>query len=106
MAETENKEKTKENTTLNMSGTEVKNQPIDIPNNKKIDTYIGLKNEDSLFEIDLSTARQKGQEIRYLSISFEGINIMNGEQQNAFMNLDENNFVLLKKFFSQLEWNS
>lgn len=71
---------------------------------------VASKGEDgaplSVFEIDLITAREKGQEIRYLSIGLNGMDIRTGEPQNAFMSLGENEFNLLKRFFLQLDWNS
>ena len=70
----------------------------------KSETYLGLSSKteeiEQILEFDLVTARQKGEEIRYLSISVKG----NG--QDASINVDEEAFNKIKTFFSQLEWNS
>ena len=75
-------------------------------NNKVVETYLGLSNETSLMEIDLVTARQKGEEIRYLLVTFGGKDARNNEQQNASISIDEGGFNQIKKFFAQLEWGS
>lgn len=71
-------------------------------------TYIVIGSEDTgQLEVDLVTARHKNEEIRYLSLSFTGINLKTQEKQEAFLNIDnEEAFEQLKTFFAQLEWNS
>ena len=71
------------------------------------ETYLGLSNgNDGNIEFDLVTARQKGQEIRYLSISIQGISEGTSEIQNASINVDEETFKRIKAYFTNLEWNS
>lgn len=71
-------------------------------------TYIVIGSEETgLLEIDLVTFRQKNDEMRYLSIVFKGIDTRTGQEQDAFINIDnEDAFKELKKFFAQLDWNS
>lgn len=68
-------------------------------------TYICLNSADGVkFEVDLVTFREKGQQTKYLSISFID------ETQNPPLifskSLDQDSFNTLKKFFSQLDWNN
>jgi len=77
---------------------------------KEIKTYLGLSAEgendqkDSI-EFDLITARQRGTEIRYLSISIANGNA-NSPEAVTSINVDENAFNEIKNFFLNLEWNA
>jgi hypothetical protein len=75
---------------------------------KSVQTYIAIGDiETSMLEVDLVTFREKNQEMRYLSMSYAGINPKTGDPQEAFINIDnEEAFNILKNFFMQLEWNS
>lgn len=84
------------------------NNNISTIKSEEIKTYImiGLP-ETGKLELDLVTARAKNEEIRYLSITFSGLNLLTGQPQDAFLNIDnEEAFNELKKFFAQLQWNS
>lgn len=74
---------------------------------KEVPTYIKVGSEEASLEFDLITFREKGQEARYLSVSFAGIDITKEPPvaQEAFVNIDEEGFKKIKKFFEQLEWN-
>ncbi len=86
----------KENISTNQ--TEVQKEP---------QTYFSAENNSGLLEIDLVTLREKNQKIRYLGISFTGQNPQTNEEQNCFVEIDnEEQFMMLKRFFAQLEWNS
>ena len=72
-------------------------------------TYFKLTSQSpdnpGIFEIDLVSATQKGEEIRYVSISITGINLKNGQEQESFISIDnEEDFKKFKDFVSQLEW--
>lgn len=70
-------------------------------------TYIRLGNEEAgELEIDLISYRQKGEQVKYMSLSFSGKNPKNSEAQESSVSLDEETFYALKKFFLQLDWNS
>lgn len=71
-------------------------------------TYLCIGNQnDGQLEIDLVQFREKNVSMRYLSFTFSGINPKTGQIQSAFLNVDnEEAFILIKEFFSQLEWNS
>ncbi|HUS49429.1 MAG TPA: hypothetical protein VMZ91_04655, partial [Candidatus Paceibacterota bacterium] len=56
------------------------------------------------FEVDLVTFREKGQQTKYLSLSFVDEN--HNPSQVFTKSLDQESFNMLKKFFSQLDWNS
>ncbi len=75
---------------------------------KVVQTYLSIgDSENALLEIDLVTFREKNQEMRYLGLNFSGNNPKTGQPQEAFINIDnEEVFNELKRFFSQLEWNS
>lgn len=80
-------------------------------NSNKTETYLGLISKtdigsENAIEFDLVTARQKGQEIRYLAISIEGVNQLNNQPQSAFISIDREAFSQIKEYFSKLEWNS
>jgi len=79
----------------------VKNQEV-----IKKDTYLCLKNEKSLIEIDLVTFREKGEQTKFLSVGILAKNEKTGEGQEVGISLDEESFLTLKEFFKQLEWNS
>lgn len=64
-------------------------------------TYICLSNEDNTkFEVDLITFREKGKQVKYLSVSFT-----DAKESCVSLSLDEESFETLKKFFKQLDWN-
>jgi hypothetical protein len=67
-------------------------------------TYLKVGDEASSLEFDLVTFRQKGKEERYLAVSFLGYNINNEQPQEAFINIAEDDFILIKNFFKNLEW--
>ena len=75
----------------------------------KVATYLGLVNEQdstkTLIEFDLITARQRGEEIRYLSISLKTKDSA-GTEDNALISVDEAAFKQIKEFFINIEWNS
>jgi len=73
---------------------------------KKVpETYICLQSSDGVnFEVDLVTFREKGQQTKYLSISF--IDESKNPSQVFSKSLDQESFNTLKKFFSQLDWNN
>lgn len=75
---------------------------------KSVQTYLAIGDpESSMLEVDLVTFREKNQEMRYLGLSFTGNNPKTNEPQEAFINIDnEEAFIIIKKFFAQLEWNS
>ena len=74
---------------------------------KDVPTYIKVGSEDASLELDLITFREKGKEARYLSVSFTGVDITKEPNviQEAFVNIDEEDFNRIKMFFQQLEWN-
>ena len=64
-------------------------------------TYICLDSEDnSKFEVDLITYREKGQQVKYLSVSFTDAN-----KNTASLSLNQESFNDIKLFFKQLDWN-
>ena len=65
------------------------------------ETYLCLGSEggDKL-EADLVTFREKGQQVKYFSLSFT-----NSKEQTSSISLDQESFHTLKKFFEQLDWN-
>lgn len=69
-------------------------------------TYLKVGDETSSLEFDLVTFRQKGKEERYLSISFLGYNVNKEpvENQEAFINIGEEDFNKIKTFFFNLDW--
>ena len=73
---------------------------------KQVPTYMQVGNENSTLEFDLIAFRQKGEEARYLSVTFSGMDITKDPPvaQEAFVNIDEEGFKKIKAFFEQLEW--
>lgn len=71
-------------------------------------TYLCVGNEnDGQLEIDLVQFREKNVSMRYLSLTFSGINHKTGQLQSAFINIDnEEAFNTIKEFFLQLDWKS
>ena len=66
-----------------------------------VQTYLNLNREDgSKLEVDLITFREKGQQVKYLAITFTDAN-----QNSASISLDQESFNTLKTFFRQLDWN-
>jgi len=74
--------------------------------NKEQPTYLKVGDDTSSLEFDLVTFRQKGKEERYLAISFLGYNINAEpvEKQEAFINIEEEDFNKIKDFFKNLDW--
>ena len=71
-------------------------------------TYLNIGSpETGMLEIDLVSFRQKNEESRYLSLSLLNPS-ESGEQSKptVFAIDNEEAFMVLKKFFEQLEWNS
>ena len=65
------------------------------------ETYICLNSEDgSKFEVDLITYREKGQQVKYLAVSFT-----DAKQSTATISLNQESFDNIKTFFKQLDWN-
>lgn len=72
-------------------------------------TYLCLGNpenpKDGQLELDLIAYREKGEQTKYLSLSFsqpdEG-----GESNSVSVRLNEESFNSIKEFFKQLDWNS
>jgi len=60
----------------------------------------------SVLEVDLVISREKGTETRRLSMNFTGIDFEKKEMIEKSVNLDRESFEILKKFFTQLDWNS
>lgn len=76
-----------------------------------IQTFLTIGNpenpENPSLEIDLCTFRERNVEMRFLGFTFKGTNPKTDEPQTAFINiLTEEEFLVIKKFFAQLEWNS
>lgn len=92
----------------NLSKSDDENEIPDSLDKEEPSTYLCIGNEnDGQLEIDLIQFREKNVSMRYLSFTFSGINPKNGQIQNAFINVDNKEaFETIKKFFSQLDWNS
>lgn len=76
-------------------------------------TYIEIVTEKdnegqpiSVLEVDLIISREKGKETRKLSMNFAGIDFEKKEMIENSISLDRDSFEVLKKFFTQLDWNS
>lgn len=64
-------------------------------------TYICLDSENGTkFEVDLITYREKGQQVKYLSVSFTDAN-----ENVASLSLNKESFDTIKSFFKELDWN-
>jgi len=50
--------------------------------------------------VDLITFREKGKQVKYLSVSF-----IDSKESTVSLSLDEESFNTLKSFFKQLDWN-
>jgi hypothetical protein len=74
-------------------------------NNTKKVTYMCLSGSDGVnLEVDLVTFREKGQQTKYLSISF----VDTTQEPPVTLSsqaLDQNAFIEIKEFFKQLDWN-
>lgn len=83
------------------------NEMISNENNEP-STYLCIGDqENGQLEIDLIQFREKNVSMRYLSLTFSGVNPKTGQIQSAFINIDnEEAFDVIKKFFHQLDWNS
>lgn len=80
-------------------------------NHKNNQTYMKLETKNTegqisgVLEIDLISFREKGQESRYLSVSSIGGN-SEGKSSNTILSIDnEADFLILKNFVSNLNWN-
>ena len=77
----------------------------DSQNNTKKVTYMCLNSSDGInFEADLVTFREKGQQTKYLSISF----VDTSQEPPVVISskaFDQNAFLEIKEFFKQLDWN-
>ena len=71
-------------------------------------TYLNIGSpETGMLEIDLVSFRQKNEEARYLSLSLLNPSESGEQSKPAVFAIDnEEAFMVLKKFFEQLEWNS
>lgn len=80
----------------------------DVEKNSCPSTYLCIGNEnDGQLEIDLVQFREKNVSMRYLSLTFSGVNHKTGQLQSAFINIDnEEAFNTIKDFFLQLDWKS
>jgi len=81
--------------------------------NSHSNTYIELITERdeenqpiSILEVDLVISREKGQENRRLSINFAGIDLETKTLVEKSVNINRDEFEVLKSFFCQLDWNS
>lgn len=73
----------------------------------EIITEIDEENQPiSVLEVDLVISREKGKETRKLSMNFAGIDLSKKEMIEKSINLDQESFENLKRFFTQLDWNS
>lgn len=69
-------------------------------------TYLCLVGPDGIsVEVDLVTFREKGQQTKYMSISFVDTT-QNPPATLAAQSFDQESFSSIKKFFEQLDWNS
>jgi hypothetical protein len=73
----------------------------ELKNIKTPQTYICMDSEDgSKFEVDLITYREKGQQVKYLAVSFT-----DASNSTATISLNQESFDNIKTFFKQLDWN-
>jgi len=65
-------------------------------------TYLHLADGEGggKFEVDLVTFREKGQQIKFLSINF-----INEKGEVTAKTFDQESFGVIKAFFNQLDWN-
>lgn len=56
-------------------------------------------------ELDLVVFREKGEQTRYLTITF-GQKDQDGESSAVSINLNEESFNAMRDYFKNLEWNS
>ena len=56
-------------------------------------------------ELDLVVFREKGEQTRYLTITF-GQKDQSGEPATVSINLNEESFNSIREYFKNLEWNS
>lgn len=83
---------------------EVKNN-----NHKKeeitMETYLKLEDNIGVLEVDLVLMREKGSVIKFLDLTFSGINPENNQQQTAKKVIEsKEDFETLKTFINQLDW--
>lgn len=81
-------------------------------NNEQKETYLKLVNKEgdealATLEIDLKTYRERGEEVRYVSILFSGLDTREEtpKPQEAFFNItSKEDFNFIKDFWSKLNW--
>jgi hypothetical protein len=85
--------------------------PVSAPVAAETNTYIRLETKNpngevsGVFEIDLISFRERGQESRYLSINTVGMS-GDGEPSDTSISIDnETDFKRFKDFISNLNWN-
>lgn len=63
-------------------------------------TYLCLNSDDGTkLEVDLVMFREKGEQVKYLAVSFTDAN-----QNKASISLNEESFDTIKLFFKELDW--
>jgi hypothetical protein len=91
---------------------EIQHSPIIEADNEEKETYLKLVSKEdeqviSALEIDLKTYRERGEEVRYVSILFSGFDSREDppKPQEAFFNItSKEDFEFIKNFFSKLNW--
>jgi hypothetical protein len=72
-------------------------------------TYLCLGSPENpsagLLELDLVVFREKGEQTRYLHLSFAQPD-ENNNMKSVSVNLNEESFKTIQEFFKQLDWNS
>jgi len=79
-----------------------------VQNTEPAQTYLNIGTpETGMLEIDLISFRQKNEEARYLSLSFTSMSKSGEDSEPVIFAIDnEEAFLTLKNFFTQLNWNS
>ena len=72
-------------------------------------TYLCLGDPENTssgtLELDLVAYREKGEQTRYLSVTF-GQKDDQGEPASVSINLNEESFNTIREYFKNLDWNS
>jgi len=72
-------------------------------------TYLALGDAanptSGTLELDLIVFREKGEQTRYLNVTF-GQKDEAGQQSSVSISLNEESFNSIKEYFKNLEWNS
>ncbi len=72
-------------------------------------TYLALGDPSNpssgVLELDLVVFREKGEQTRYLSITFSQKD-EKGEPASVSINLNEESFNSIREYFKNLDWNS